>query len=907
MKKTLLLSSALLLTLVILFSILPMSAFAANSPLHNCAEGTFEPYIQTDNNMISITGCETCHNSLGLPYYQTPFVYIYMSNGNVFNVTNYEIPLGNFNYAMESLAGSENEVLLVYKKANANNKDFSPEKPTEMGDYVVALTTKKLFNYYLENDYSETYSDEFRELKVFVSTAPFSLAHTCSKPYSLVYFVENGQLCAKCSCGFALEGSASLEAHRGTKFCGVSEVCFSLQDNGWSENGFGELVLLYEGRNSTTYPRSDVPPTEKGDYTVSLAPKSVYEATPELIDKLLASPIDFTVDDDLHIWDYTPDGRSLVATCPICGETARVTLDSSAVYETARHLDASGIKEELFYEENWSRHKTIMPYRVIYNGKEIVSASTTEYETSIIKPEGTGNYQVQLAIMEDPFDITTILVKSDAMPFYVAGYSMSRCQVVDYGPNEIAMFTKPRFEDGVYYVNSLSELQWCVYNQTDDMNIVLTNDIVVNPITVTEKGNVSSGAIYIYKWRGFGYDQPFTGSIDGQGYTIYGLYVPANHTGDNESYQECGLINYGENCSVKNLTIESSYIKGHGAVSAFIGAIGITDGYNGDVDGYVIRDCYSLHNLLISDNQAGGLIGLVWTNTDTCYDCSFRVLNCFNNSTVTAPVAGGIIAETTDGIDGLCNASIEKCYNYGKITGTQYAAGIIGALNVRCNTLCEIHLCINTGHIQSDYCEAGIVAWICRDDETALMSACVDQVKIYDTANTGSFYANSEIPSADIVALTGSDDYYTAGVLGLKNNYYSKSVPYYSGLVGVPSDAAKKISSSDISKGKICELFGHVKSFHYSNVVPSSCTTDGSKQVLCATCAKELQEYRITIPAHGHYMQDGKCVFCESDPVKPLGASIFSSGSITVMIVVAVLLLGAGAAVVVVKKKKSVK
>ena len=77
---------------------------------------------------------------------------------------------------------------------------------------------------------------------------------------------------------------------------------------------------------------------------------------------------------------------------------------------------------------------------------------------------------------------------------------------------------------------------------------------------------------------------PFGGHIDGQGYTISGLY---NHTNGTVSQ---GLIGYGDNITVKNLRIERSYFRGNNNsnVGAVVGTV--TNGakiYNVYTDAYL--------------------------------------------------------------------------------------------------------------------------------------------------------------------------------------------------------------------------------------------------------------------------------------------------------------------------------
>jgi len=886
MKKKVLFIITLCFSVMLLFSLLSVGVSATVGRNHNgkCPNG-YKPLVSPANgSRVILYMCENCEQ---LASANKSYVAIGIQNGATFpDDKEYTIPLtdvGNLMFVMEK-AG--NKIIRVYQGCGDTNYPMSEEKPTQVGNYKVFLTTENLFSYYKETGnraYLHIRIDGRNTfyIPVFSSGTEFSIVHEAT------YYSDGDALHAKCkNCGALYDETLTFGVQGTVGLCTFAEDELPVVDNGWCALTGEEYVRLYEGCEGTEYALSDVPPTEYGKYEVSLAPKSAWQKGTDQVKNYSTRPITLTLGEDLHKWEYHSEDKSLVAECKYCDTPeARVTLDSSAVYEACRQMNTGVLKQEMFYEENWSNHKTIAHYCLLYDGKELNGNGTYQYYSSIYQPEKAGSYSVRLVILERENDVTpeSVKVSSKSMPFYIAGKMIKECNVVDYGPTEIAQFEKPRQDGNDYYVGTNSELQWCVYNQQDEMNIIITNDIVVNPILVSDEGNVTSGAHYIYKWVGFGYDEPFNGTIIGQGHTIYGLYVPSTNR-----YMISGFVQCGENAFIRDLNIENSYMKNSWAVGAFFGTLDISgSGFAG------LESCYSLHNTLISDRRAGGLIGYIGNDTSQNNEGFLSIQGCTNDSTVNAPCAGGIIAETTSGEDSLCNGSMSQCYNYGTITGTNYAGGIIGKIFVWKTSEFIIKGCLNAGSIKANTTEGGIIAYL--SDVDSQRDGFTSRVEISDTVNTGRLDRNAQT-AADILASTG---YCSTGFLTLGNNYYSQTkIAYPSNLTNAPT--ATKLTTKDIGSGKVCQILGHVAGFHFSDVVVAGCETTGSKTIRCTTCNTLLRT--VTTGAHGHYFKDGNCVYCQKEG--GLVASIFSGSSVSIAVIVILLLVSIGEAVIIIRNKK---
>lgn len=176
-----------------------------------------------------------------------------------------------------------------------------------------------------------------------------------------------------------------------------------------------------------------------------------------------------------------------------------------------------------------------------------------------------------------------------------------------------------------------------------DGDYVLTADITLNPASgVSDWANTAPSVVWTPVGKA---DAPFTGSFDGMGHKITGLYVKTD--------KGAGLFGYAKDAEIKNLVI------GEGFVQA-------------------------------TDTAAAGIVGY--------YAGSVRISDCMNLATVTANTyAAGIIARNLDttGLD----VTIDRCVNRGKIYGTNtgaatYAGGIAAA-----GTGMKIDSCANFGDI----------------------------------------------------------------------------------------------------------------------------------------------------------------------------------------------------------------
>ncbi len=255
---------------------------------------------------------------------------------------------------------------------------------------------------------------------------------------------------------------------------------------------------------------------------------------------------------------------------------------------------------------------------------------------------------------------------------------------------------------------------------TKSANYVLMADIDLNPNKWEDdgKGNITFTDDSAEQWTPIGTrDEPFTGTFNGNGHTISGIYI-------NKPEEDTkGLFGIIEDSTIENLTVSGS-ITGNGGlggitcitkgkttinnchnlcnISGVISIGGITAGIqnNGNV---IINNCSNKGNLTSTGDWAnlGGIVGT--TNGDKTSNKEITITNCYNEGIIKGEgtAVGGILGEQVKAEN---NFLIENCYNIGDINGKDQVAGIVGRLYYNCT----IRECYNKGDIEGKNYTGGI-------------------------------------------------------------------------------------------------------------------------------------------------------------------------------------------------------
>lgn len=253
-------------------------------------------------------------------------------------------------------------------------------------------------------------------------------------------------------------------------------------------------------------------------------------------------------------------------------------------------------------------------------------------------------------------------------------------------------------ETDPYQISTAAGLKWFrdIVNgengraQKLDACATLTADIVLNDGTFAEDGSYTPGPSDIptpteWTFIGCDYDEAYSGTFDGAGHTIQGVYCNDQIKG------RAGLFGYVNGATIKDIKV-TGYIKTYGLAG------GIAAYIRG---GTSITDCVNAATVIAGDTRgyspsAGRIVG-----------CSEReqqnqITDCINTGTVKVIVpdgdyssAGGILGQAVN------STLISNCSNFGTVSGGRfenatskisYVGGITGRI-----TLTTVSDCYNAG------------------------------------------------------------------------------------------------------------------------------------------------------------------------------------------------------------------
>ena len=297
--------------------------------------------------------------------------------------------------------------------------------------------------------------------------------------------------------------------------------------------------------------------------------------------------------------------------------------------------------------------------------------------------------------------------------------------------------------------------------------------------------------------------KPYSGTFDGGGFTISGLKID-----NNKRYQ--GLFGYVKGGTIQDLTVAGS-VKTSTTSSAYAaGIVGYGDpvtmkncvnkvtvnvtqkGYAAGVAAYAgtgstITDCTNQGNISGVGGYLGGIVGTAKGVTMT---------NCINSGEITSTAAPSISTIGIGGIAGTFSestASIERCYNTGRVTSTiKRTGGIVGYF---AGTMTK---CFNSGSITGIYASGGIVGSISAVN--ASVTDCYNTGNILCNAPTAQYKDSNAKGVGGIVGDPGGTSYsakikncYNAGTI--TNEDTAMTGITVGGVIG--SSSAKSLSGAE--------------------------------------------------------------------------------------------------------------
>ena len=289
----------------------------------------------------------------------------------------------------------------------------------------------------------------------------------------------------------------------------------------------------------------------------------------------------------------------------------------------------------------------------------------------------------------------------------------------------------------------------------------LTADIVLNDGTFDEDGNYTPGPSSITtatEWTPMGVSTSasYTGTFDGAGHTIQGLYCNSNSRAP-------GLFGYIEGATIQGVRVTGYFNTNNAEQAGCIAALAKSSRITGCVSTASINGHHSFQS------STGGIVGIADSSTQVSDCINYGTVKC-TTSNYYATFAGGIVGCLAD------YSTVTNCSNFGTIIGlvnssstkTIYVGGIVGTARLE-----SISDCYNAGAVRIDEQGnssatqgAGGIAGYAGDDAQYL-------THISNCYNVGSVTAaNANAMLGGIVGRSGYDSvaitncYYLTGTAG---------------------------------------------------------------------------------------------------------------------------------------------
>ena len=276
--------------------------------------------------------------------------------------------------------------------------------------------------------------------------------------------------------------------------------------------------------------------------------------------------------------------------------------------------------------------------------------------------------------------------------------------------------TQPKGEGTLekpYQIGTAAELYWFAglvngtlegVEKNASADAILTTDITVNNGVLDANKDLVSKSDFI-EWTPIGTSRnnAYTGTFDGKGYTVSGLYF----NNPILSYSYVGLFGYiGANGKISNVGVLDSYFQFRMQGG---GICGKND--NGE-----LQNCSNSSTVI--GNYSTGTGGVCGMNYGTVRDCkntgsvrgtstiggvcgfnnSGKIENCFNE---------GIVSGTNRNIGGVCGfndrGTTKCCYNTASVSGLKVVGGVCGS-----NSYGTITNCFNEGTVSGKYNVGGV-------------------------------------------------------------------------------------------------------------------------------------------------------------------------------------------------------
>ncbi|MGN0523939.1 MAG: CUB domain-containing protein, partial [Eubacterium sp.] len=396
---------------------------------------------------------------------------------------------------------------------------------------------------------------------------------------------------------------------------------------------------------------------------------------------------------------------------------------------------------------------------------------------------------------------------------FVDGYC-TRCLNADTTP------VKPNGEGTVespYEISNAGELYWfagLVNGTLTDGTAKnraayakLTDDITVNRNVLKADGSIADDTRDFTVWSPIGYDgttnsnesKAYTGSFDGQGHTINGLYY--NDSSSSRHY--VGLFGYCFNGTIANVCVKDSYFyayKGVGGICGFL-----KNGY--------INNCQNFATVNAANQWVGGICGDQWySSSSTGTECV--ITNCYNEGVV------------------LFNPNYIR---YGGIAGLSENSKIYNSYNNY--SVCEIKVAYNSTAVFDNLLNKTAEEIASGEVAYYLSQGCTVGDNFYDGSIWGQKIGTDSCPVYN------------------GDRVYANKV--YGGCIDAPGEPTQ-IDYENVERATV--YAEHNYSDDYLSNNDATCTEDGTKSIQCIYCGLATDTLPDEGSALGHDWEDATCL-----------------------------------------------
>jgi hypothetical protein len=317
-----------------------------------------------------------------------------------------------------------------------------------------------------------------------------------------------------------------------------------------------------------------------------------------------------------------------------------------------------------------------------------------------------------------------------------------------------------------------------------------------NNLNLEELGILTRSAIF----------NPFTGVLDGNGYTISNLKI----NDENHNYNGLFRVING-NASIQNLTLQAFTITGGSFVGALIGEVNAGTGN-------IIENIHVTASVIRGIIDVGGLIGVVLSSHITlssitinghvnptrvlssCTTCTYGraggVIGRSQQSTIILKniTNTGVVSGTENSLGGIIgvvgggNITMTDIRNIGIVSGASFVGGIIGETKTP-DSIITMTSIINEGNISgTDNSVGGLIG-----------EAMFSNITMREITNTGNISGNDNIGGIFGLIRSGGAPNHVVSITDITNTGNVSGTLIVGGIVGDITDADTNLTGSNIT------------------------------------------------------------------------------------------------------------